>query len=244
MDLGLAGWRVLVTGGTNGIGAGAAAFLRGEGAEVVVAGRTGGRHVAGSVHPVVGVDLTTPEGPDTLRSEVIGVLGGLDGIVMSAGAASFGALQDTADGAFYRSFDLNAMASLRLLRTATPLLREQPGRVVVITALSASEPQAQKMTSNIAKAAQAVFAKTASRELAPDGILVNCVAPGRIRSGQVDERLSQSEQQAFADANIPLGRYGRPEEIAPMIGFLVSPRNTYITGATVMADGGMSHHAF
>jgi 3-oxoacyl-[acyl-carrier protein] reductase len=106
---------------------------------------------------------------------------------------------------------------------------------------SASEPRADHVISNVSKSGVAALAKSLSREVADDGILVNCVAPGRLRSAQMDRAFADEQaRERFSDANIPLRRFGKPEEVVPVTLLLGSPRNTYITGQTVGVDGGMA----
>lgn len=242
MDLGLDGWRVLVTGGTSGVGQAIAAELAAEGAAVAAAGRSASADSGsgpGTGIPVIGADLTTPEGAEALIAEAVDLLGGLDGLVLGAGGAVEGALEEVDDATLQYALELNLLASARAIRAAVPALRHSPGRILLLTARSASEPRAGHGPSNMAKAGLAALGKTASREFASDGILVNCLAPGRLRSRQVDRAFDPEARERFASAHIPLGRFGDPEEAAPVAALLISPRNTYITGETVHVDGGM-----
>jgi 3-oxoacyl-[acyl-carrier protein] reductase len=245
MDLGLEDWRVLVTGATNGIGAAIAAELIAEGAAVVGAGRApvADRQVPGA-RATLGVDLTDEGGPEQLVAEAVDVLGGLDALVLNAGGATKARFEGSTDDVIAGSLELNVMSSVRAMRAALPELRRRPGRILLVTALSAKEPREGQLPSNIAKAGQSALAKSASREFAADGILVNCLAPGRIRSQQVDRIWDEDARADFAAAHIPLGRFGDPQETAAIAALLVSPRNTYITGEIVHVDGGMSLATF
>lgn len=245
MDLKLDGWRVLVTGATSGIGAAIAQMLIAEGAAVVATGRHSpeGREVPGAA-ATFGMDLTVPDGPSQLVEQASDALGGLDGLVLNAGGATKARFEESDDDTLQASFELNVMSCARAVRAALPQLRQAPGRILLVTALSAREPRAGQTPSNIAKAGQTALGKSLARELAVEGILVNSLAPGRIRSAQV-ERLWTPEQQArFAEEHIPLGRFGDPDEAAALAALLVSPRNTYITGETIHVDGGMGLSLF
>lgn len=133
------------------------------------------------------------------------------------------------------------MSVIRLCRAATDPLKERSGRIVILGAVSAAEPQANHVVSNVCKAGVTSLAKTLSRELADYGILTNCIAPGRIRSGQLDRAFpNERARQEFAAGRIPLGRFGESREIVPLTLLLGSPLNTYVTGQTIAVDGGMS----
>jgi 3-oxoacyl-[acyl-carrier protein] reductase len=124
-----------------------------------------------------------------------------------------------------------------------PGMREQRwGRIINVT--GANEPAGVNIAS-VAKAAVHNWAKGLSRELAPHGITVNCLPPGRINSEQILQRLHPTEQnrKAFIEANIPIGYFGDPEDMAYLIAFLASPRARYITGEVIHVDGGMHRFA-
>lgn len=244
MDLGLAGWKVLVTGSTTGIGAAIAELLIAEGANVVTTGRsTAGREIPGAAASV-DADLLESGSAERLVRESCEILGGLDGLVLNAGAATKARFDESDDAMIETSLELNVMASSRLVREALPALRDAPGRILFVTALSAREPRPGQLPSNIAKAGQSAMCKTLANELADDGILVNALAPGRIVSAQIDRMLTPDQQAEFAHAYIPLGRFGQPREAAPLAALLVSPANTYITGQIMHVDGGMGRSLF
>ncbi|SDN56245.1 SDR family NAD(P)-dependent oxidoreductase [Geodermatophilus sp. DSM 45219] len=242
MDLGLDGRRVLVTGASGGLGAAIAAAFVAEGARVLAAGRDPGHPVPDGVAAQVRLDLTAPDAARTLVDTAVRELGGLDTVVAAAGGAVRGRFDDLDDGVWDAGLELNLRSTVRLMRAALPLLRgSTAGRVVLLSALSASEPRAGHVVSNVGKAGVTALAKTLSREWAPDGILVNAVAPGRVRSRQLDRAFPDDEARAaFASQHIPLGRFGAAEEVAPIALLLGSPRNTYVTGQTVGVDGGMA----
>jgi len=244
VDLRLDGRRVLVTGATGGLGAAIAAGFVAEGARVLAAGRDADHPVPDGVAAEVRLDLTVPGAAAALVDHAVRELGGLDTVVAAAGGAVRGRFDDLDDAAWDAGLELNLRSTVRLVRAALPLLRAgDAGRIVLLSALSAAEPRAGHVVSNVGKAGVTALAKTLSRELAPDGILVNAVAPGRVRSRQLDRNFPDEQARtAFADQHIPLGRFGAADEVAPVTLLLGSPRNTYITGQTVGVDGGMARH--
>ena len=241
MDLGLTGWRVLVTGAGSGIGRAVAQGFVDEGARVVACGRNPDHAVPDGVVGAVRADLTAAGAAEGVISTAVGHLGGLDTVIAAAGGAVTGTVESASDETWATGLDVNLLSVMRLLRAAIPHLRERGGRIVVVSALSAREPRANHVVSNVSKAGAAALAKSLSRELAQDAILANCLAPGRIRSAQLDRAYPDDTARAeFAEANIPLQRFGRPDEAVPAALLLGSPRNTYITGQTLGVDGGMA----
>jgi 3-oxoacyl-[acyl-carrier protein] reductase len=233
---------VLVTGASGGLGAAIAAGFVAEGARVLAAGRSPEHSFPDGVAAEVRLDLTAPDA-GTALADAARDLGGLDTVVAAAGAAVRGRFDDLDDDVWDAGLELNVRSTVRLLRAALPLLRESSaGRVVLLSALSASEPRAGHVVSNVGKAGVTALAKTLSREWAADRILVNAIAPGRVRSYQLDRNYSDEARAAFAAQHIPLGRFGTADEVAPVALLLGSPRNTYVTGQTVGVDGGMAAH--
>lgn len=232
---------MLVTGASGGLGAAIAAGFVAEGARVLAASRTDEYPVPDGVAGRVLADLGAPEAGETLAAAARETLGGLDTLVAAAGGAVKGRVDELPDEVWDAGLEVNLRSAIRLVRATAPLLRTSGGRVVLLSALSASEPRGGHAVSNVGKAGLAALGKTLSRELATDGVLVNCVAPGRIRSRQLDRNFPSEEARAeFAAAHIPLGRFAGPEEIVPVTLLLGSPANTYITGQTVGVDGGMA----
>lgn len=252
MDLGLHDRTCLVTGATTGIGRATAALLVREGARVVAAGRNeaalqalaGEILAAGGRSPVVlAVDLATEEGVAALGDAALAAAGRIDVLVNNAGGSR--PMADPADeAAWNESFALNFEAARRLTHRLGPAMVERGwGRVVnvsgavVIKGVNAASP---------AKAALESWSKGLAAAWAPRGVTVNCVAPGRIATPQILDRLHPTEaaRTDYIARNIPAGRFGEPDEAAAVIAFLCSAPASYVTGVTVPVDGGTLRLAF
>ncbi len=172
----------------------------------------------------------------------------MDILVTNTGGPPVGTFEELDRKAWLHAVDLVLMSAVGLIRHALPAMRPRGGgRIVNITSISVKQPIPGLMLSNALRAAVVGMAKTLATELAPDGILVNNVCPGRIatnrlleldraraeRSGLALEQVRQESQRS-----IPLGRYGQPEELAALVAFLASSQASYITGTTILCDGG------
>jgi len=241
LDLQLADRRFLVTGATRGLGRAIAAALVAQGAKVAAFGREIDL-VPDGVSFARAVDVMEPGAAADMVALTRENVGGLDAVIAVAGRSMGGNFEDIDDQRWAEGLNLNLLSVIRLCRAAIPTLRESTaGRIVLFGAVSGIEPRSSHAISNIAKAGIHVLAKTLSRELADDGILVNCIAPGRIRGGQLDRAFAdEAARRARAAELVPLGRFGEPEEAAPLALLLASPTNTYITGQTIAVDGGMT----
>jgi 3-oxoacyl-[acyl-carrier protein] reductase len=251
MDLKLKGKACLVTGASRGIGRGIAKVMAAEGCRVAVVARRAGLleelsaeiMAAGGKRPlVIAEDLTRPQALETIRYRVLGELGGLDILVNNAGA-SRPVPWNATEEQWVEGMRLNFELVRRLTNQFIPTMRSQrSGRIINIT--GANEPPGVNIAS-VAKAALHNWAKGLSRELATDGITINCLPPGRINSEQILERLHPTEEnrRAFIAANIPVGYFGEPEDMAYLVAFLASPLARYITGEVIHVDGGMHRFA-
>ena len=243
MDLGLKDRICLVTGASVGIGRTVAEMLLAEGARVIVTARRGEllEQIRGA-YPAP-MDFTAPDAPARLKQIAFGEFGRLDVLINNAGGSR--PLPVIAgEEAWEEGMTLNFTATRRLTEAFIPAMQAQKwGRIVSVTGIY--EPPSPN-AALAAKAALAVWSKGLSRVLAPEGITVNCVAPGRIKSEQILEKLHPTEEnrRAFIAANIPMGRFGEPEEIASLIVYLASERASYITGDLFHVDGGMRRAAF
>lgn len=257
MELGLKGKRALVLAASRGLGYACALGLAREGCEVVVCSRDQARidaaaeairqETGAKVHSLA-ADVSSEANIQTLVAESVARLGGLEIVVHNAGGPPAGQFADINVEAWYRSFDLNLMSFVWLAHAVVPELRKAGyGRILAITSSSIKQPIPNLVLSNAMRTGVLGLAKTLSKELAPDNILVNVVAPGRVATERVEELNRANAERTgqpleairqAATASIPLGRMGRPEELANLVVFLASEAASYITGTTIQVDGG------
>jgi len=258
MDLGLKGKVALVAGASQGMGRAVALGFAREGAKVSICARGEAqlkeaaemirRETGGEALATV-ADMTKAEDIQRFVARTVEKFGRLDVVVTNAGGPPPGEFMKFTDEDWEKAFHLNFMSALRLAREAVPHMRKVGGgRVVNITSYSVKEPIAGLVLSNAIRSAVIGLAKTLSRELAKDNILVNNVCPGRIDTERARklsqaraERLKRPVEEINREmaAEIPLGRYGTAEEMAGLIVFLASERASYITGTTIQIDGGL-----
>jgi NAD(P)-dependent dehydrogenase (short-subunit alcohol dehydrogenase family) len=247
------GQRVLVTGGTKGIGQAVAARLRDGGARVFTTARMRPSDLA-EADLFVASDITTAEGCETIADAVRERLGGIDIIahVVGGSSAPAGGFAMLNDGEWYRAFDLNLFPAVRLDRALLPaMLAQGSGVIVHVTSIQGVLPLPEATIAYAAaKAALANYSKGLSKEVSPKGIRVVRVSPGWVETeaavGLVNELAAnkgtdyESARQALMDSlgGIPIGRPARPSEVAELIAFLASSRAASITGTEYIIDGG------
>jgi 3-oxoacyl-[acyl-carrier protein] reductase len=263
MDLGLAGAKAVVTGGSKGMGLAIAQTLAADGASVAVMarGRTAldaaveSLREAGAPDAVgISVDMTDADSIARGFAEVADRWGRLNSLVHTIGPGD-GYFEQMDDAAWDAAFTLGTMAGVRSVRAALPMLRAADwARIVTLSAHSIQRQNPRIVAYTASKAALSSITKNLAKSLAREGILVNCVCPGTIVTASFTEQLKDVLAAHGLDATKPhdvmtwidrsfhqpcdLGRAGLPDEVASITTYLASRRNGYVTGATVNVDGG------
>jgi 3-oxoacyl-[acyl-carrier protein] reductase len=252
LDLQLSDKVALVTGSSKGLGLATARALVEEGCRVTICARGQAalgeaaaelEALAGARGRVLAVagDLATAEGVEAVVARTVETFGGLDILVNNIGLAKGAGIADTSDAEWQSAFDQTLFPAVRASRLAVPLMRKRGGGAIVMIASIWGRESGGRMTYNAVKAAEISLAKAMAQQLARDNIRVNSVAPGSIRfpGGSWDRRV-QEDPDAMAEfvrSELPFGRFGRPEEVGAVVAFLVSPRASWISGASVTVDG-------
>ena len=243
MDLGLRGRTAIVCGASSGIGLAVAESLAEERANVVMfarrrdllereADRLGALAVRG--------DLTHPRDLEKVVERTLEAFAGIDILVNNGGGPPRGPALDVTPEAIEAAVELLLVSAVRLTTLCLPHLRESPGgRVINITSSSVREPIDRLALSNAVRPGVIGWAKTLAREVGPDGITINSIAPGRIDTERLAEVYPDGPTEDDLRA-IPLRRLGDPREIGDIVCFLASDRAAYVTGTVIAVDGGLT----
>lgn len=256
MELGLNGKTAIITGGSKGIGLHTALIMAAEGANIVIAARglealeEAERRIkeqTGHEPLAIVADVTSDSDVAYTVIKAVERFGGIDILVNNAGTASAAPFEKVEPAVWRDDLDLKLFGALRFAQAALPHLKKQGGAIVNITAIAAKAPGASSLPSSVSRAAGAALTKAMSKDLAADGIRVNTVCIGNIRSDQIEARWKREApgstwEQYSRDPkhNIPLGRFGDAEEAARVIAFLASDAASYVTGTAINVDGGVS----
>ncbi len=244
MDLHLTGKIALVTGASVGLGRAIAKMLAAEGCRLAILARR--RHLlddlaaelpAGATPLVIEQDITAPDAAPRIRDAVLNHFGRCDILVNNAGGSRPQTDLGT-DDVWGEAMMLNFEAGRRITHALVPSMQANKwGRIVSLT--GTDEPFSIN-PANAPNGAVHIWSKALSRVLGRDGITVNCVPPGRIRSEQIDTRVMPTEEsrRAWAEKEVPVGYIGEPDDLAVLVTFLCSPRARYITGQVIHVDGG------
>jgi 3-oxoacyl-[acyl-carrier protein] reductase len=240
MDLGLKGRTAIVCGASSGIGLATAESLADEGANVAMfarrrdllqreAERIGALAVRG--------DVTNPPDLERLVDRTLEAFGGIDILVNNGGGPPRTSAESIDDDALESAVELLLFSAVRLTNLCLRELRRSGrGRIINITSSSVREPIDNLALSNAIRPGVIGWAKTLAREVGPDGITVNSIAPGKIDTARLAEDGSRAEELA----RIPVRRFGRPREVADVVTFLASDQAAYLSGVVLAVDGGLT----
>ncbi len=257
MLLGLQGKRAIVMAASRGLGYASATALAREGCHLVICSRDEGRIRAAAeslardtgarVHSMA-ADVSGQHEARRIVDRAVNEFGGLDIVVHNAGGPPSGETLAMTEAQWIKAFEQNLLSFVRIVQAAVPeMKRAGGGRLLTIASSSIKQPIPNLVLSNALRAGVWGLAKTLSRELAPYRILVNVVAPGRIQTERIDELDRANAERSgrpldevkeASVAGVPLGRIGRPEELANLVVFLASDAASYITGQAITVDGG------
>jgi len=259
MNLGLDGKGALVLASSGGIGKGVALELAREGARVMLFSRSAEKLEAAAAEieaetgnrPDYGVgDLSRPGEVEAAVEATVERCGGIWALFNNTGGPPAGGFESFDDAAWHAAFELTVLGYVRAIRAALPHFKANGGgRIVNNSSVSTRQAIDGLLLSNVFRSGLVGLGKSLARELAPHGVLVNTVGPGRIdtdRVAQLDALWAEKAgttleaQRAKSEAAIPLGRYGEPADFGRTVAFLCSAANTYVTGQNLLIDGGMT----
>ena len=255
MDLGLTDKVAVVTGSSRGLGLASARALVAEGCRVCICAR-GSERLAEAALEVeaaakrpnmiltVQADVSTSAGIEMVLARTVETFGGLDILVNNVGRAAGSDLLGTTDAEWQAAFDETLFPAIRASRLAVPHMRQRGGGVIIMIASIYGREAGGRMTYNAVKAAEISLAKSMAQQLASSNIRVNSVSPGSIvfegGSWWKRQQADPDGMAEFVKREIPFGRFGTPEEVGDVVAFLASRRASWITGTSVVVDGGQS----
>jgi 3-oxoacyl-[acyl-carrier protein] reductase len=261
MDLGLTGRRAIVTGGSKGLGKAIAAELLAEGAAVAICSRNPAeleqtaaelrQQAAGATLIATACDVTDAAEVTAFVEASAAALGGLDILVNNAGGAKPGQFATLTDADWHADIEVKLFSQIRCIRASLPHLRRSPAaRVININALYARYPDPAFLASSVNRASCLSLSKALATELGAENILVNSVNIGFVETPQWDnihrKRAPDTPAAEFfgqlAKTEVPLGRFGQPDEVSGLVAFLASDRSSYIAGASIDVGGGMGKY--
>ena len=254
MDLGLNDCKAFIAGASRGLGKACAKALADEGVRVFICSRNADelKRAAAEVGAAgfFAADVSRPEEVKRVVAEAVAALGGLDCLVTNAGGPPTAPFEKAPDGDWDVAYQLNLMSAVRLIREALPALKASGrGRIVNLTGYGVKEPLSDLVVSDSIRAGVTVMAKTIASDLAPFGITVNNIAPGPIVTDRItdifsarSQRLGITPDEQFERlaATIPVRRLGQPNEIGDLCAYLCSLQAGYLTGQTIVVDGGIN----
>lgn len=257
MDLGTKDRVALVAASGRGLGKAIAFQLSREGAKVAICARGKERlfktrneiaSETGGIVKAIVADVTDKSHVKQMVAQVVEEFASVDILVCNAGGPPAGLAEDFSIEDYRQALELNLLSTINLCYEVIPLMKKQKwGRIITMTSISAKQPLKTLILSNTARSGVLGFSKSLSEQLAPFGITVNSVLPGYTRTERVEELARDFAEKGkgtvedfyrHVEENIPLGRLGRPEEIAHAVAFLASERASYITGVSLQVDGG------
>jgi 3-oxoacyl-[acyl-carrier protein] reductase len=256
MDLGIRGKTAVVCGAGKGIGRAAALALAREGVRLAICSRDAARLEAtatdlraqtGTEVLAVPTNLSDVAAIHRLVEEAATRYGGIDILINNTGGPPAGKFEQLDDAAWQAAFEGLVLSVVRLSRLAVPYMRQKHwGRIITVTSTSVKQPIANLVLSNSLRVAVTGLSKTLATELAPDGITVNTVAPGRILTDRLTSLYGGDEAatRVNAAAGVPLGRVGEALDMGNAITYLCSEQAGYITGVTLQVDGGLTSGLF
>ena len=254
MDLGLEGRVAWALGGSSGLGRASAEALAREGARVAVSARDEERLEAvaaeiGNGCVAVPLDVSDGSAIERAHGTVVDRLGSVDILLANSGGPPAGDFADHDEESLLAAYELLVASAWRLTKAVLPsMLEKESGVLLYVTSSSTYEPIPGLLLSNMMRPAVVAMAKSLSREVGPRGIRALCVTPGRIatpRVASLDQRRADSSGKTLEDvrhaseATIPVRRYGEPSEFGDVVAFLASDRASYVTGTSVVVDGGV-----